>query len=138
MVADSFSGLMTEDALDAESLPGWASSGFAYKLLRSGRPDPVCPGTFYLPMTELNNDIECCFARPDPDSRSQIARHQGRIVDGLRLEKASGTTSAEKWVAKSVTSVLTVLDGLSGESSSAEHTRFNANGCRSDKDHQSA
>ena len=37
-----------------------------------------------------------------------IARHQGRIVDGLRFEKASGTTSAEKWVAKSVTSVLTV------------------------------
>lgn len=46
-----------------------------------------------------------------------IARHQGRIVDGLRFEKASGTTSAEKWVAKSVTSVLTVLDGLVGEHS---------------------
>ena len=45
-----------------------------------------------------------------------IARHQGRIVDGLRFEKASGTTSAEKWVAKSVTSVLTVLEGPGGES----------------------
>lgn len=45
-----------------------------------------------------------------------IARHQGRIVDGLRFEKASGTTSAEKWIAKSVTSVLTVLDGQAGES----------------------
>ena len=37
-----------------------------------------------------------------------IARHQGRIVDGLRFEKASGTTSAEKWIAKSVTSVSSV------------------------------
>ena len=37
-----------------------------------------------------------------------IARHQGRIVDGLRFEKASGTTSAEKWTAKSVTSVRSV------------------------------
>ena len=34
-----------------------------------------------------------------------IARHQGRIVDGLRFERASGTTSAEKWLAKSVTSI---------------------------------
>lgn len=48
-----------------------------------------------------------------------IARHQGRIVDGLRFEKASGTTSAEKWVAKSVTSVLTVLDEQCVESGSA-------------------
>lgn len=37
-----------------------------------------------------------------------IARHQGRIVDGLRFERASGTTSAEKWLAKSVMSVLKV------------------------------
>jgi hypothetical protein len=48
-----------------------------------------------------------------------IARHQGRIVDGLRFEKASGTTSAEKWVAKSVTSLLTIFDGRGGESGSA-------------------
>ena len=32
-----------------------------------------------------------------------IARHQGRIVDGLRFERASGTTSAERWISKSVT-----------------------------------
>jgi len=37
-----------------------------------------------------------------------ISRHQGRIVDGLRFERASGTTSAEKWLAKSVTSVMKV------------------------------
>lgn len=33
-----------------------------------------------------------------------ISRHQGRIVDGLRFERASGTTSAERWQSKSVTS----------------------------------
>ena len=37
-----------------------------------------------------------------------IARHQGRIVDGLRFEKASGTTSAERWHVKSVMSVKSV------------------------------
>ncbi len=37
-----------------------------------------------------------------------IARHQGRIVDGLRFERASGTTSAEQWFVKSVTSVSSV------------------------------
>ncbi len=45
-----------------------------------------------------------------------IARHQGRIVDGLRFEKASGTTSEEKWITKSATSVLTVLDERGAES----------------------
>lgn len=34
-----------------------------------------------------------------------IARHQGRIVDGLRFVRASGTTSAERWAAESVISV---------------------------------
>jgi hypothetical protein len=33
-----------------------------------------------------------------------ISRHQGRIVNGLRFERASGTTSAERWQVKSVTS----------------------------------
>ena len=33
-----------------------------------------------------------------------IARHKGRIVDGMRFEKASGTTSAERWSVKSVPS----------------------------------
>jgi hypothetical protein len=33
-----------------------------------------------------------------------ISRHQGRIVDGLRFERASGTTSAERWQAKTVMS----------------------------------
>ena len=33
-----------------------------------------------------------------------ISRHQGRIVDGLRFVRASGTTSAERWQAKTVTS----------------------------------
>ena len=37
-----------------------------------------------------------------------IARHQGRIVDGQRFERASGTTSAERWTCKSVMSVSTV------------------------------
>lgn len=37
-----------------------------------------------------------------------IARHQGRIVDGMRFERDSGTSSAEKWRVKSVTSVSTV------------------------------
>ncbi len=45
-----------------------------------------------------------------------IARHQGRIVDGLRFERASGTTSAEKWLAKSVTSVSTVSSSQPAES----------------------
>jgi hypothetical protein len=31
-----------------------------------------------------------------------LARHQGRIVDGLRFERASGTTSAERWLVRSV------------------------------------
>jgi hypothetical protein len=34
-----------------------------------------------------------------------IARHQGRLVDGLRFEKSAGTTSAEKWLCKQVKSV---------------------------------
>ncbi len=42
-----------------------------------------------------------CFGR-------WIARHQGRIVDGMRFEKASGTTSAERWHVKSVMSVTSV------------------------------
>lgn len=37
-----------------------------------------------------------------------IARHQGRIVDGLRFCRASGTTSAERWGAESVMSVKSV------------------------------
>jgi hypothetical protein len=37
-----------------------------------------------------------------------IARHAGRIVDGLRFERASGTTSAERWIVKSVMSVKAV------------------------------
>ena len=31
-----------------------------------------------------------------------ISRHQFQIVDGLRFERASGTTSAERWMVKSV------------------------------------
>ena len=38
-----------------------------------------------------------------------IARHQGRIVDGQRFERASGTTSSERWAVKSVMSVKSVL-----------------------------
>jgi hypothetical protein len=34
-----------------------------------------------------------------------LARHQGRIVDGQRFERASTTSSAEKWIVQSVTSV---------------------------------
>ena len=36
-----------------------------------------------------------------------IARHQGRIVDGLRFERDSGTSSAERWRAKTVTATAT-------------------------------
>ena len=32
-----------------------------------------------------------------------LARHQGRIVDGLRFERNSGTSSAERWQVKRVT-----------------------------------
>jgi hypothetical protein len=31
-----------------------------------------------------------------------MARHQGRIVDGFRFERASGTTSAERWLVRVV------------------------------------
>ena len=54
---------------------------------------------------------EICEERGEINRRrlgKWIARHQGRIVDGLRFERASGTTSAEKWLAKSVTSMLKV------------------------------
>ena len=37
-----------------------------------------------------------------------IARHQGQIVDSLRFERASGTTSAERWMVKSVKTVKSV------------------------------
>lgn len=37
-----------------------------------------------------------------------IARHQGRIVDGQRFERAAGTTSAERWACKPVESVMSV------------------------------
>lgn len=48
-----------------------------------------------------------------------VARHQGRIVDGLRFERSSGTNSAEKWVAKSVTSVMQVSSSQPAQSVSA-------------------
>ena len=35
-----------------------------------------------------------------------IARHQGQIVDGLRFERAIGKTSSERWIVKSVKTVL--------------------------------
>jgi hypothetical protein len=38
-----------------------------------------------------------------------ISRKQGVIVDGLRFERASGTTSAERWKVKSVSSVTSVM-----------------------------
>jgi len=37
-----------------------------------------------------------------------IARHQGRIVDGMRFVKASGTTSAERWSVKSTVSTQSI------------------------------
>jgi len=37
-----------------------------------------------------------------------IARHQGRIVDGLRFERDSGTSSAERWRAKTVIAATTI------------------------------
>jgi hypothetical protein len=44
-----------------------------------------------------------------------ISRHQGRIVDGLRFERASGTTSAERWQAKSVMSDKSVTPSRSAQ-----------------------
>ena len=38
-----------------------------------------------------------------------IARREGRIVDGMRFEKSSGRTSAERWSVKSISSVRSVL-----------------------------
>jgi len=49
-----------------------------------------------------------------------IARHQGRIVDGLRFERASGTTAAERWIVKLVTSVSSVSSSQPAESVSEE------------------
>ena len=31
-----------------------------------------------------------------------LSRHQGRVVNGLRLERAKGSTSSERWAVKSV------------------------------------
>ena len=50
-----------------------------------------------------------------------IARHAGRIVDGQRFERASGTTSAERWACKSVMSVQSVSSGAPAESVTAEN-----------------
>lgn len=41
-----------------------------------------------------------------------IGRNQGRIVDGLRFERGSGTTSAERWSVKSVSTVSSVTAPL--------------------------
>ena len=49
-----------------------------------------------------------------------ISRHQGRIVDGLRFERASGTTSAERWQVKSVKSDKSVSAGRSAQSGNGE------------------
>ena len=49
-----------------------------------------------------------------------ISRHQGRIVDGLRFERASGTTSAERWQAKSVMSDKSVTPSQSAQSGGGE------------------
>lgn len=51
-----------------------------------------------------------------------IARHQGRIVDGLRFVRASGTTSAERWAVESVMSVMQVSSGHPVESVTADET----------------
>lgn len=50
-----------------------------------------------------------------------VARHQGRIVDGQRFERASGTTSAERWACKSVMSVQSVPVCQPAESVTAEN-----------------
>ena len=51
-----------------------------------------------------------------------IARHQGRIVDGLRFVRASGTTSAERWAAESVMSVSQVSSSHPVESVTDDET----------------
>lgn len=38
-----------------------------------------------------------------------ISRKQGVIVNGMKFERASGTTSAERWQVKSVVSVSSVM-----------------------------
>lgn len=43
-----------------------------------------------------------------------LARHQDRIVDGLCFVRAAGSTNAERWIAKSVSSDMSVSTGTSG------------------------
>jgi hypothetical protein len=51
-----------------------------------------------------------------------IARHEGRIVDGKRFVRASGTTSAERWGVESVMSVMQVSPSHPVESVTADET----------------
>lgn len=51
-----------------------------------------------------------------------IARHAGRIVEGLRFVRASGTTSAERWAVESVMSVMQVSSSRPVESVTDDET----------------
>ncbi len=51
-----------------------------------------------------------------------IARHEGRIVDGKRFVRASGTTSAERWAVESVMSVMQVSPSHPVESVTDDET----------------
>ncbi len=51
-----------------------------------------------------------------------IARHAGRIVDGLRFVRASGTTSVERWAVETVMSVMQVSSSRRVESVTDDET----------------
>ena len=67
--------------------------------------------------------LEVAELRSEINSRKLgrwLARHQGRIVDGLRFERASGTTSAERWSVRSFAQ--SVMSDTSVTTSRAEHS----------------
>jgi hypothetical protein len=53
-----------------------------------------------------------------------ISRHQDRIVNGLRFERSRGSTNAERWFVKSVSSVTSVSFGADSKLSQEENYDF--------------
>jgi hypothetical protein len=53
-----------------------------------------------------------------------ISRHQDRIVNGLRFERSRGSTNAERWFVKSVSSVTSVSSGADSKLSQEENYDF--------------
>lgn len=69
-------------------------------------------GTTFGPIAELREAmLEVADLRGEINRRrlgKWISRHQGRVVDCLKFERGGGTTSAERWSVKSVSTVSTV------------------------------